>query len=79
MEDRQRSGDNVTMQCGINILPVVESDEIACPHDRSGDQKPSFSPGKGVLIPVNDNRQGWQSDADKSVDCDGEWVHTVHL
>ena len=62
-----------------NNIPVEENDEVACPHDRSRDQNQSFTPRKGVLIPIDDNGQGRQSDADKSVGSDGEWVHTGHL
>ena len=42
-------------QFNVDILPVEEDDEVACPHDRSCDQKPSFSTRKGILIPINDN------------------------
>ena len=62
-----------------NNIPVEENDEVACPHDRSRDQNQSFTPRKGVLIPIDDNGQGRQSNADKSVGSDGEWVHTGHL
>ena len=60
-------------------IPVEENDEVACPHNRSRDQNQPFSTRKGVLIPVNDDGQGRQSDADKSVGSEGEWVDTGHL